>query len=108
MLRFITLAWASLQLVAPGLTSIADGRLASENAAAPKTHIEATTGDSCPVVEPPDCGLCRYLSTSTAHDVAAPAFDWSAGGANGLVGTAAAGAGSTCIALPPGRAPPSV
>jgi len=104
--RFVTLSWASLQLAAPGITSIADGRLALDNASAPRTHVEATSSESCPRVDSPDCGLCRYLSTSAANDAATPAFDWTVGAANTLVETASLGVGSAIIALPFGRAPP--
>ncbi|MEK7402150.1 MAG: hypothetical protein AABZ80_07270 [Gemmatimonadota bacterium] len=108
LVRFVTLAWASLQLAAPAVTSMADGRLALESASAPRTHVEATTSDSCPIVESPDCGLCRYLSTSSAQDVATPAFDWTVGEANDLVETASVGASGACLDLPFGRAPPSL
>lgn len=105
--RFLTLLWASLQLAAPALSSIADGQLSRDNASKPLTHVEATTSDSCPVVHSPDCGVCRYLSTSGANDASAPRFDWRQGAANALVCTASDEAGSIAIALPHGRAPPT-
>jgi hypothetical protein len=108
LVRFLTLAWASLQMAAPAITSIADGRLSLDNASAPRTHVEATTTEKCPVVESPDCGLCRFLSTSSSHDAAAPAFDWTIGSADDLVETASLGTRSASVALPFGRAPPTV
>jgi hypothetical protein len=72
--RALALLWAALQLVSPGASAIADGKLASQSASAPSTHVEATTTTACPVVHSPDCGVCRYLSTS-ASTPAAPAFD---------------------------------
>lgn len=104
--RFFTLAWASLQLAAPALSSIADGRLELNNASRPTTHVEATTGESCPVVHSPDCGVCRYLSTSGADDSAAPRFDWRQTASSALIGTSLDAPGSVAIALPHGRAPP--
>ena len=106
--RVVTLAWATLQLAAPALASIADGQLSVNDVFRNTTHIEATTSSSCPVVHSPDCGLCRYLSTSPANDVSAPAFDWTVTASGALVQTESAGASSLCIALPFGRAPPTV
>ena len=108
LVRFLTIAWASLQFAAPAVTSIADGSATLDNASAPKTHVEATTSDNCPVVDSPDCGLCRYLSTSSVNDASTPAFDWTVGAAGELVGTASHGVSSASIALPFGRAPPTV
>ena len=106
--RFVTLAWASLQLAAPALTSIADGQLSVNDAFRNTTHIEATTSASCPVVHSPDCGLCRYLSTSPVNDVATPAVNWTVTSAADLAESASLDAHSACIALPLGRAPPTV
>ena len=64
--RFVTLLLATLQVASPGISAIADGRLARENASGPATHVEATTTASCPVVHHPECGMCRYLSTTAA------------------------------------------
>lgn len=106
--RALTLAWASLQLAAPALTSIADGQLSVNDAFRNLTHIEATTSSSCPVVHSPDCGLCRILSTSSANDATLPAFGWSVGAANTIVEAECAGPSRSTIALPFGRAPPTV
>ena len=106
--RLVTLAWASLQLAAPAMAGIADAQAMLDAASAPLTHVEATTGESCPVVHSPDCGLCRYLSTSPSHAASAPAFDWTVGAAAALSRTASVGTTSACAALPFGRAPPTV
>jgi len=105
--RFVTLAWASLQLASPALASWADGRQSMESASSPQTHVEATTSDGCPVVHSPDCGLCRYLSASQAN--AEPAtISWIATTASELVGSASVAASSGSVALPFGRAPPTL
>lgn len=106
LVRLFTLAWASLQVAAPALTSLADGSASLKDASAPKTHVEATSSESCPVVHSPDCGLCRYLTTSAASDASAPAFDWTVGSAHELAQTAMLGASGAGVALPFGRAPP--
>ena len=66
MLRWLVMFGAAIQLLSPGIASIADGLLARENASGPLTHVEATTSATCPVVHPPDCGVCRYLSGTSA------------------------------------------
>ena len=104
--RLLTLAWATLQLAAPALSSIADGRLELDNASRPNTHVEATTGLTCPMVHSPDCGVCRYLSTNGAADSSSPSFDWRLSASSRLTGTASDEASSVAIALPHGRAPP--
>ncbi len=105
--RFVTLAWASLQLAAPAMAGIADGLAAFEDASAPRTHVEATTTEGCPVVHSPDCGLCRYLTTSAAQG-ASPAGGWAASTTGELVETATLGATCASVALPFGRAPPTI
>jgi hypothetical protein len=106
--RFVTLAWASLQLAAPAMAGIADATAALENASAPLTHVEATSSESCPVVHSPDCGLCRYLSTTPSQAAAGTAFDWTVGAAAKLIRTSSLSTASACVALPFGRAPPTV
>lgn len=108
LLRFFTIAWASLQVAAPAVTSIADGWSTLTSASAPRTHVEATSDESCPVVHSPDCGLCRYLTTSAADDAATPAFDWAVGSASELGETASHFTAGASIALPFGRAPPTL
>jgi hypothetical protein len=61
--RCIALVWATLQLLSPGVSAIADGRLALEAAGSPQVHVEATGSATCPEVHSPDCGVCRYLTT---------------------------------------------
>jgi hypothetical protein len=106
--RVLTLLWASLQLAAPGLSSIADGQLSVNDAFRNTTHIEATTSDSCPVVHSLDCALCQFLSTSGANDAASPSLQWQLGAARARVLTVSADPGCGVIALPHGRAPPTV
>ena len=107
LVRFFTLAWASLQLAAPALTSIADGRLASDSAGA-KNHIEASSTERCPQVHSPDCGLCRYVTMSTVDDAAAPALNWATDVAVALPRTDSQHASSATVALPFSRAPPAL
>ena len=106
--RVLTLLWASLQLAAPGLSSIADGQLSVNDAFRNTTHIEATTSDSCPVVHSLDCALCQFLSTSGANDAATPSFRWQLGATRARISTASVDPTCGAIALPHGRAPPSV
>jgi len=105
--RVLTLLWSSLQLAAPAMSSIADGQLTLDNASRPTTHVESTTTKSCPVVHAPDCGVCRYLSTSGANDSATPALDWQL--RTVLAPESAGSADPRCgaKALPHGRAPPA-
>jgi hypothetical protein len=106
--RALTLLWASLQLAAPGLSSIADGRLSINDEFRNTTHIEATTSDSCPVVHSLDCALCQFLSTSGANDASTPSFQWQLVAIRERVSTVSADPGCAAIALPHGRAPPTV
>jgi hypothetical protein len=64
-LRMLVMIGAAVQLLSPGAAAVADGLLATANASQPLTHIEATTTAKCPVVHAPDCGVCRYLSSSS-------------------------------------------
>jgi hypothetical protein len=64
--RFLALVCATVQLASPGLSAIADGLLARQNASQPLTHVESTTTATCPVVHPPDCAMCRYLSSAAS------------------------------------------
>jgi len=105
-LRFLTLAWAALQLAAPALAGVADGLAFAESASGPRTHVEATTRESCPVVHSPDGGLCRYVTTSGADDASTPTFDWFEVAAAPQPESRGAGASGASIALPFGRAPP--
>lgn len=106
--RSVTLLWASLQLAAPAMSSIADGQLSRDNATQPTTHVEATTTGSCPVVHPPDCAVCRYLSTSGANDIAAPSFDWQFLAVWTGASTVSVEPGCGALGLPRERAPPGL
>lgn len=105
--RFLALFWAALQLASPGVSAIADGKLAAENASGPATHVEATTTSACPVVHSPDCGVCRYLSGAACLEQhSALGFRIVASTAEPTV-TAGPRIGNA-LALPHGRAPPVI
>jgi hypothetical protein len=72
-LRAYWLFYAILQLVLPGVASIADARVEAESISArPTSHIEEHSGAHCPRVHPADCALCRVLSaTGTPASVTA-------------------------------------
>ena len=106
-LRMLVMVGAALQLLSPGVASIAHGMSARENASGPLRHIESTTTATCPVVHAPDCGVCRYLSAAGTQAKLAPTL---------LVGelTAAPECVASLVprrgvaALPDGRAPPAL
>ena len=106
--RGLTLLWASLQLAAPAMSSIADGQWTLHNTAELTTHVEATTTDGCPIVHSPDCAVCRFVSTSGVHDAAAPSFDWQSRAARMRASTVSVDPCCDALGLPPGRAPPTV
>lgn len=63
--RALRLAYAALQLVLPGVASIADGRLdAASIRDRPVAHLEDHTGPHCARVHPADCAFCGLLSMS--------------------------------------------
>ncbi len=101
------MVWAALQLAAPGASAIADGSLASGLVVERTAHVEDTTSATCPTSHPPDCAVCRYLSTGATL---APAV-----GASGTHQTAMREPGAECgalhsvaVVLPDGRAPPAI
>ena len=106
-LRMLVMVGAALQLLSPGVASIAHGLVARESASGPLTHIEATSSATCPVVHAPDCGVCRYVSAAGTQAKVAPTL---------FVGELAAP--PECVAslaprrgvaaLPDGRAPPAL
>lgn len=96
---------AALQLLSPGIASIADGLLARDNASGPLTHIEATTTSSCPVVHAPDCGICRYLSTAGTLQRTTPAIVVSTGSPQPRCAETRQPLGGATL-QPNGRAPP--
>ena len=105
--RFLAILWATLQLASPAVSAIADGKAAFESASEATTHVEATSTERCPVVHSPDCGVCRYLSTSTSDQPAAPAWLASSSCA-GIPGGSDRAAPAAAKTLPRGRAPPVI
>lgn len=108
LVRFLALVWATLQLASPGLASIADGMLARESASSPSTHVEATTSASCPVVHPPECAVCRYLSASRSNGAVTPEVGWADASDCGVIPDTTTVALSAAVVLPHGRAPPTL
>lgn len=101
----LALVWATLLVASPGLGALADARLAAQTDA--RSHVEETTSAKCPVVHPPDCGLCRHL-TSPARASASIAFAPLVCGAETPVCAGAGPAASGHDHTRWGRAPPSV
>ena len=98
---------AAVQLLSPGIAAVADGLLAAVNASRPLTHIEASTTAKCPVVHAPDCGVCRYLSSSStlARVVQPlPVLQDAPVSPNAI----ACAPASNATTLPDGRAPPAL
>jgi hypothetical protein len=105
MLRFLALLWASLQVAMPAASAVADGMVARESGQQAYAHIESSTTARCPVVHPPDCGVCRFLTACGSAPSGTPAaFVTRASLAvkPELVGSDHAAA----LSLPDGRAPP--
>ena len=105
--RRLALVWAMVQLLTPGVSAIADGMLARENAAAPLVHVEAAGSANCPEVHSPDCGVCRYLSTGSEMTPGASSLPV-AREALATISARVASAASGDRLLPQGRAPPVV
>ena len=105
--RFVTLLLATLQFASPGISAIADGRLALANASGPATHIEATTTAACPVVHHPDCGVCRYLSQA-ASPAKQSAFSLRLAACAVEPKAASLEPRAAALAAPNGRAPPTL
>lgn len=57
------LAAIALQVSLPGAAALADARI-ERAAAAEITHIESQAAKACVRVHPPDCALCRFLTTT--------------------------------------------
>jgi len=105
--RFLALLCATVQFASPGLSAIADGTLARENASEPLTHVESAPSANCPVVHPPDCAVCRYLSSAAAPPaVSNLAIDDCA--ESRLPGPESRQPHDSAITLPHGRAPPAI
>lgn len=105
--RVLAILWATLQLASPAVSAIADGKAAFESASEATTHVEATSTERCPLVHAPDCGVCRYLSTPTSEQPAAPAWLATSSCARIPAGSDRAAPGAA-MTLPRGRAPPAV
>jgi hypothetical protein len=91
--------------VAPAIAGLADGWAVRDAVAAAVPHVESDGTTGCPQVHPPDCALCRYLSSTASllpGVTEAPprqqrvAFD----------ARASASRTGTTAFLPDGRAPP--
>jgi hypothetical protein len=105
--RFLALLCATVQLASPGLSAVADGALARANASQPQTHVESTTTANCPVVHPPDCAICRYLSSAASPPSLAPvAFEYCAESREPRAESLLRPSGA--VTLPHGRAPPAI
>lgn len=103
--RLLALVWATLLVASPGLGALADARLAAQTDA--RSHVEETTSAKCPIVHPPDCGLCRHL-TNPARASASIALAPVVCGAETAARADAAPAAGIHDLTRWGRAPPSV
>ena len=104
--RWLALVWAALLVAAPAASAQADARFASALAGS-LSHVEDATSTRCPLVHPPDCGLCRHLTNAARLSpgvVPAPAPSRPTIPDEGVARVDAA-----CVAVVPwGRAPPLV
>jgi hypothetical protein len=107
-LRILTFVLGTLQLASPSVSALADGMLALASVGRPTTHVEAVTQAACPMVHAPDCGLCRLLSLTGCRDAAPPSLSATDPGRTGLRSPGERNVAARSIALPPGRAPPTV
>lgn len=73
-LRCLAIAWASLQLMLPGVTAIADGIASSQGASAVVSHVESASTASCPEIHGVDCAVCRYLSNAASTVPSVPGW----------------------------------
>lgn len=101
--RRFAFVWAAVQFAAAGLTSLAHARAEVTNVSV--AHIEATTSESCPVVHPVDCGVCRHAGATQLPAAAAGAHVVAATGEVPAASERPA-VGRLLDALPDGRAPP--
>jgi hypothetical protein len=60
-LRRFAFLWAVLQLALPASATIADAMAGAPTIQA--GHVEATPGGDCAPSHPPDCAVCKHLST---------------------------------------------
>jgi hypothetical protein len=102
--RCLALVWAVLLLAAPAASAQADARF-TRALAGSQSHVEDATSATCPLVHPPDCGLCRHLSNAARVPpgvVPSPAAARPMVPSEGIALVDAA-----CVAVVPwGRAPP--
>jgi hypothetical protein len=105
--RFLAILWATLQLASAGVASVADGMLAAASSSAPSTHVEAKTGAGCHAVHSPDCAVCRYLSHAAAQPSSSSA-NYELGVPGGKPSADYREAITVALALPHGRAPPTI
>ena len=100
---------ATLQLVVPGALSIADARAEARSLAAEgRSHVEDHSTPRCPPAHGPDCGLCRFLS-STHGTPPSIAQTFSLGDVRATVRPVVTlGGESAARALPESRAPPTL
>jgi hypothetical protein len=105
LLRFLALLWAGIQLATPAFGSLADARFAAA-AGDPVAHVESTTLATCPVIHPPDCAVCRYLSGTASEPETQDAVDVNAARVSAFIAADCAPARRTTV-LPDGRAPPA-
>jgi hypothetical protein len=105
--RLLWLAATTLQLVLPGAAAWTDARLQRGAALSSRgaSHVESHSTEQCPRAHPPDCALCRHLSTPVALAAAHKAVLWPTTDLQ----TRASGERAprtTTLTLPPSRAPP--
>ena len=61
--RVVTVLFATLQLLLPGLASFADARAERESLSpGAVAHLESAGGHHCPAVHADDCVLCQFLT----------------------------------------------
>ena len=106
LLRVPALLLALLQLALPAASAVADGRIAAR-AGDPVAHVESTSSATCPVVHPPDCAVCRYLSAAAVPTAAAPDACALAPAVSGSLAARRSGNG-VLVGLPDSRAQPLV
>ena len=72
--RFVTVVLAALQLLLPGLASLADARAEREGRSPGATaHLEPVGGEHCPAIHADDCALCQFLTAARDRAPRGPA-----------------------------------
>lgn len=104
--RWLAFVWAALLIAAPAASAQADARFALALAGS-QSHVEDSTSAKCPLVHPPDCGLCRHLTN--AARVSPGVAPTPAAGRPTVPDEGMALVDAACVAVVPwGRAPPLV